>query len=86
VSSYHRWFESACNEHDRGYGTCLKPKLDTDLEFYTNMMNSCASAFPSPGAGRSDCEATAQTYASAVVMIGDRFYNDAQRAACVCCE
>jgi len=81
------WFEQSCNKHDVGYGTCLKSKLSTDNEFFQDMMNDCADAFPDAGsAGRTLCETTAESYARAVVLVGDQFYNDAQRAACVCCQ
>jgi hypothetical protein len=83
-------FTQACNGHDEGYGTCNKPKSETDEQFLKDMQAVCAGAYGGGGAINSialmQCRNAATTYYKAVSTIGDDAYKAGQEAACDCCE
>jgi hypothetical protein len=83
-------FSSACDGHDRGYGTCNKPKDLTDREFLRDMYAKCSSEYAGSGMIvsmlRIQCKNAAQTYCKAVSDLGQAAYDAGQAAACDCCE
>lgn len=83
-------FTSACNGHDIGYGTCNRPKEDTDRQFLFDMYAICASQYPGSGMAnmmlKIQCARAAQTYCDAVSNLGDAAYEAGQAKACDCCE
>lgn len=83
-------FTEACNGHDRGYGTCTRPKNDTDGHFRTDMFAACGSTHSGSGMFstmlRIQCKHAAQTYHKAVSDLGEEAYQAGQAAACDCCE
>ena len=72
-------FTLACKAHDRCYGTCRKPKLTCDSEFYKNMKSQCKGL---PIGLRLFCEEAAYEYYTAVFYGGWGAYNRAQAEAC----
>lgn len=83
-------FTSACDGHDRGYGTCNRPKEVTDRQFLDDMKATCASQYSGGGLfssiGLTQCRGAAQTYYKAVSDLGADAYQAGQAAACDCCE
>lgn len=83
-------FTEPCNQHDIGYGTCNRPKEDTDRQFLIDMAATCMNEYPGSGMFnamlRIQCLQAAQTYSNAVNTIGDAAYEAGQAAACDCCE
>jgi len=68
-----------CNRHDVCYATCNSSKLGCDLKFFSCMLSACA--------GNPACEYIATTFLGAVQSPrGDSAYNNAQQAACTCCD
>jgi hypothetical protein len=78
-------FTDPCNAHDRGYGTCNTSKDDTDQQFYNDMTDVCDNLAPSSSLCRAACRADAAIYYDAVHYGGQSAYDDAQKAACICC-
>jgi len=83
-------FTEACNGHDRGYGTCNRPKEVTDTQFLVDMYTTCANKYSGSGVFGAillvQCFQAAQTYHDAVSNLGDDAYKAGQEAACDCCE
>jgi len=83
-------FRPACNTHDEGYGTCNRPKSETDWQFLVDMNVICNNEYP--GAGmfdsvlRSDCKYAATTFYTAVKDGGADAYKAGQADACDCCD
>jgi hypothetical protein len=84
-------FTPACDEHDRGYGTCNRPKEVTDKKFLDDMKTICAG----PGGPVSglfmnllmiQCIRNAEIYYTAVSQLGDDPYKEGQAEGCDCCE
>jgi hypothetical protein len=83
-------FTSACDGHDRGYGTCNRPKKDTDDQFLRDMQSTCISTYGGGGlfgaVAMVQCFKAAQTYHDAVSKLGEAAFKAGQEAACDCCE
>ncbi len=84
-------FTSACDEHDRGYGTCNRPKEVTDKRFLEDMKAICAGpGTPVSGFFMSllllQCVRNAEIYYTAVSTLGDDPYKAGQSEACDCCD
>ena len=83
-------FTPACDEHDRGYGTCNRPKADTDAQFLSDMYDICTGAYPVTGLyslmSYLQCTRSAEIYFLAVSTVGDDPYADGQKEACDCCD
>lgn len=83
-------FTEACNGHDKGYGTCNRPKEVTDKQFLYDMYAKCNSTYTGSGMGetmmRIQCKNAARTYCKAVTDLGQAAYEAGQAAACDCCE
>jgi hypothetical protein len=76
-------FFDACKQHDIGYGTCGKPKSQTDFEFLQDLLAACdcLALFPTEYAR---CQALAVAYAAAVSAGGGGAYEAGQQLACIC--
>ncbi|MDB4882913.1 MAG: group secretory phospholipase [Gemmatimonadetes bacterium] len=83
-------FTPACDEHDRGYGTCNRPKEDTDAQFLADMYEICTQSYPVTGlytlTAYIQCTRSAEIYYLAVSTIGDEPYADGQKEGCDCCD
>ncbi len=85
-------FTPACDEHDRGYGTCNRPKEVTDLKFLADMKAICVKEYPVAGLfsamGLVQCTRNAETYYTAVSLLklGYDAYADGQAEGCDCCD
>jgi hypothetical protein len=84
-------FTSACNEHDRGYGTCNRPKEDTDDRFFVDMKTICeGSGAPVTGFVMNllltQCIRNAEIYYTGVSVLGDDPYKEGQSEGCDCCD
>ena len=83
-------FTPACDEHDRGYGTCNRPKDVTDNRFLSDMKAICAKTYPVAGFFDDlflvQCVKSAETYYTAVNQLGDEPYADGQKEGCDCCD
>jgi hypothetical protein len=83
-------FTSACDGHDKGYGTCNRPKDVTDRQFLHDMYTTCGNQYPGSGMFntmlRIQCKHAAQNYHKAVSDLGEDAYKAGQAAACDCCE
>jgi hypothetical protein len=83
-------FKPACNDHDRGYGTCGRPKEDTDAQFLADMYEICIQSYPVTGlyslGSFLQCTRSAEIYYIAVSTIGNEPYADGQKDACECCD
>ena len=76
-------FLNACNEHDKCYQACGSSKYDCDYQFSQNLASVCA---PFSGDCEDACDWWADTYAGAVVLWGQPYWEDDQVLACVCCD
>lgn len=81
-------FKRCCDRHDICYGTCdpsCAARLNCDREFLTCMNQACRDTVPwwTPRL-RAACYATALTYYGGVRLLGNSYFCDAQRDACVC--
>lgn len=83
-------FKTACDEHDRGYGTCNRPKAVTDQRFLNDMKLICIQEYPVSGLASAmslvQCTRNAEIYYSAVSNLGDDPYKDGQSEGCDCCN
>jgi hypothetical protein len=85
-------FSVACDGHDRGYGTCNRPKAVTDNKFLQDMKAICAGGgTASPGLFESllmiQCISNAEIYYAVVSSKrGDDPYKDGQSEGCDCCD
>jgi len=84
-------FSSACDGHDRGYGTCNVPKEVTDAKFLEDMKAICAGpGTPVSGLFMSllelQCVRNAEIFYTAVSELGDDPYKEGQAEGCDCCE
>jgi hypothetical protein len=83
-------FNSACNGHDRGYGTCNVPKETTDKLFLGDMVMICVNQYPITGpesaTGLYQCTRAAELYYQGVKELGGTPYKDGQSEGCDCCE
>ncbi|MEO8577507.1 MAG: phospholipase A2, partial [Gemmatimonadales bacterium] len=83
-------FTSACNEHDRGYATCNRPKATTDQRFLNDMKLICLREYPVTGMysamSLTQCITNADVYYKAVSTLGDDPYKEGQAESCDCCE
>jgi hypothetical protein len=82
-------FTSACNGHDRGYGTCNVPKEVTDKKFLEDMKFICGG--PIQGVALNmllyQCNRNAEIFYTFVSSwLGNDPYKDGQENACDCCE
>lgn len=83
-------FSSACDAHDRGYGTCNRPKEVTDRKFLDDMKTICeGSGGPLEGfimpLLMAQCIRNAEIYYKAVSELGNDPYKSGQREGCDCC-
>jgi hypothetical protein len=84
-------FSPACDGHDRGYGTCNRPKEDTDKKFLEDMKAICAGS-GTPLTGFVDwvlmlqCHRNAEIFYTAVSNLGDDPWKEGQAEGCDCCE
>lgn len=67
-------FREPCRKHDDCYGGHLMPRLDCDLKFYEDMINSC-SAHPLHPLNLPLCVLAAEIYFGAVRGFGGGYYN-----------
>lgn len=83
-------FTSACDEHDRGYGTCKRPKDVTDLKFLVDMKAICVKQYPTAGFFADlflvQCLKSAETYYAAVSEFSAGPYQEGQSEGCDCCD
>jgi hypothetical protein len=83
-------FTPACDEHDRGYGTCNRPKEVTDTQFLHDMKEICTNTYPITGVISAmslvQCARNAEIYYAAVSKLGDDPYKEGQEAGCDCCD
>jgi hypothetical protein len=85
------WFGAkisyACDEHDACYGSCgaAYNKAACDKQLLNNLDAICVQAFPSEGAGRTSCFSVAADFYNSVKNGGQKAYNNAQLADCMCC-
>jgi Group XII secretory phospholipase A2 precursor (PLA2G12) len=83
-------FNTACNGHDRGYGTCNVPKKVTDMLFLAAMVQTCQREYPSTGfwgsTSLAQCVRNAEIYHRGVSELGDDPYKEGQSEGCDCCE
>jgi hypothetical protein len=83
-------FTPACDEHDRGYGTCNRPKAVTDTKFLADMKSICGQTYPVTGLWSAmllvQCARNAEIYYTAVSTLGDDPYKEGQEAGCDCCD
>jgi hypothetical protein len=83
-------FTPACDEHDRGYGTCNRPKELTDQQFLSDMYDICIASYPVTGlytlTAFLQCTRSAEIYYLAVSVKGDDPYADGQSNGCDCCD
>jgi hypothetical protein len=84
-------FSPACDGHDRGYGTCNRPKDVTDKKFLEDMKSICVGSGTAV-TGLFDallmlqCHRNAEIFYTAVSTIGDDPYKSGQSEGCDCCE
>jgi hypothetical protein len=83
-------FTPACNEHDRGYATCNRPKAVTDTKFLADMKTICAGpGTPVTGFVMNlllyQCIRNAEIFYTAVSELGDDPYKEGQAESCDCC-
>jgi hypothetical protein len=79
-------FTAGCNAHDKGYGTPYTQsglsysgwKEHVDRQLYQNLNNICDRHYSS-WYQHQPCQALAQTYYEAVVHLGQKAYDSAQR-------
>jgi hypothetical protein len=83
-------FTPACNSHDEGYGTCNRPKAVTDKKFLDDMIAICKKEYSGTGfftaIGLVQCARNAETYYTAVSLLGDDPYKQGQSEGCDCCD
>jgi len=85
-------FSVACDGHDRGYGTCNRPKDVTDNKFLQDMKTICKGpGTPLTGLFESflmmQCISNAEIYFAAVSSeLGDDPYKAGQSEGCDCCD
>lgn len=84
-------FTQPCNGHDRGYGTCNRPKDVTDSKFLEDMKATCeGSGAPISGFVNAllmlQCYRNAEIFYLAVSELGDGPYKEGQKEACDCCD
>ena len=83
-------FTPACDEHDRGYGTCNRTKEATDTKFLADMKLICVRTYPAAGFFDDlflvQCIKTAETYYTAVDEFAVEAYKDGQKEGCDCCD
>lgn len=84
-------FTPACDEHDRGYGSCNRPKAVTDTRFLADMKAICAGpGTPVMGFVMNvllyQCIRNAEIFYTAVSELGDDPYKEGQAEACECCD
>ncbi len=81
-------FKPACDNHDKGYGTCEADKTATDTQFRNELYAACGSCYPNSNpvelALYSQCIAFAESFYQLVDKGGSSFYGTAQRNACEC--
>ncbi len=70
-------FRSACELHDKCYGTCKRSKDKCDAEFLLDLLWACKK-FDFSNPIRYDCIHTAFLYYNAVVIFGEDAYKKAQ--------
>jgi RHS repeat-associated protein len=76
-------FTSACNNHDICYSTCNVAKNVCDDRFLQEMMRICSAGRRRVGFFNwLSCQVAAREYFAAVQLVGERFYQAAQDAAC----
>ncbi|WP_368671557.1 hypothetical protein [Corallococcus carmarthensis] len=80
-------FRPGCNAHDACYGTCNNNKLICDTGMHSALEASCKSAYSNSSMAiqRSRCLKVAAVYAVSVIAGGGTAYDNAQKAACICC-
>lgn len=84
---YNEVFESCCDAHDIGYGTCNSDKESEDADFYNCMMDTCHAAYANGEVPSVlDCQAIGLAYTLAVAYLGSFYWENAQLIACQCCE
>jgi|GEM_PF-2563846 len=84
--SPYRWttFGPCCSTHDNCYGTCNTSKMVCDMSFFICMGVGCEDLW---GAyNRWVCRQHAKAFYLAVHYGGSGAFDDAQRAACICCD
>ncbi|MEO8578224.1 MAG: hypothetical protein ABI556_16045 [Gemmatimonadales bacterium] len=84
-------FTQPCNGHDRGYGTCNRPKDVTDSKFLEDMKAVCeGSGAPISGFVNAllmlQCVRNAEIFYLAVSELGDDPYKEGQKEGCDCCD
>lgn len=81
-------FNSACNEHDRCYGTCGSDKESCDTKMKEAMLSACDKAFSWWNPFKFVCVIQSHTYEIAVSNFGDGAYESAQDEFCEwkCCD
>ncbi|GHT54373.1 hypothetical protein FACS189446_3860 [Bacteroidia bacterium] len=75
-------YGDACDQHDRGYAICRKPKVETDLQFFYNMCKACFSKYPVFPKQLELCLIGANAYFDAVTFFGFDAYYSAQILSC----
>lgn len=73
-------FSPCCVAHDECYGTCKASKSSCDSNFWRCMRGKCQRY---AGIVYVACTDLADTYTAAVHNLGQKAYDDAQKAACV---
>jgi RHS repeat-associated protein len=81
-------FVKPCNGHDICYGTCGSSKVSCDLQLLSDSLSICQAYSYIPYLGAT-CRAEALVFYTAVVGLGETWYNDAQDRYCKwedCCK
>jgi hypothetical protein len=69
---------SACDKHDKAYGTCGADKVKADLEFRSNLYDDCRTQEGSVAT----CAFISFAYSTAVLAKGGEAFDEAQVVAC----
>lgn len=83
-------FTGACSRHDVCYGTCNRDRSDCDDRFLRGLKKACRRAYHEDTRRDrrlyGECVDRAYWYYTAVSEHGQEAYEDAQAAACICCD
>ncbi len=87
-------FKPACDNHDKGYGTCEAesntPKSQIDSTFRNELYAACSSCYPDSDpislVQYGKCVVYAEAFYQTVNTVGSYFYGKAQEEACECKE
>jgi hypothetical protein len=77
-------FLEACDAHDTCYQTCGSSRISECESVFSNALAVVCAPFS--GDCAKDCDDWADAYAGAVGLYGQGAWENAQVAACACCE